>query len=415
MKQNYRVTYINGEKVFTSARTGRVLTGSAKKACEMAEQRRAEAEQNAINEIVENALILDWYAENAIEIDAEQQRNIARANNQRIHGEGFVLTNATTVTIWPSAFGQGFTRAQAHIWLAEIRAKRHAERHANMKRSNNTAHKQTTSRAVDYVARRILGGKAIREGKCVKIVFIRKIYTLRSFAWQGLPPRACGKIGVVKTDNGFYGWAYAGIVNNAPIWILTRVYAGLNFPVVLDITKKGGDDNPPQGSQPRNDEADYEAFCDTLDAIIHEEKNEAKKGIAITGWAFTATMLRNIETAYEDEDVKEAMTHTFKMLTAQFVRNSLTCMGWKYNADRGTKKNAVIDFLNSRDTEKFPIFTHARYNIYSTLTAIQAINRCMLYAMKNSKNAVVADKETRPILARLCRKLIAGMKPEIND
>lgn len=254
MKQNYEVTYINGEKVFTSARTGRVLTGNAKKVCELAEERRAVREQKAIDEAVENALILDWYAENAIEIDAEQARCEA----------------------------------------------------------------------------------------------------------------------------------------------IAKSYEAMK-------------------SEAKSDEEEFEAFADAIDAIIHAEENEAKKGIAITGWAFTATMLRNIETAYEDEDVKEAMTHTFKMLTAQFVRNSLACMGWKYNAERGAKKDAVIDFLNCRDTEKLPIFTRARYDIYSTLTAIQAVNRCMLYAMKKSENAVVADKETRPILARLCRKLIKGMKTEIEE
>lgn len=256
MKQcNYVVYFIDGEKVFKSARTGRVLTGSAKKACELAEERRAVREQRAIDEAVENALVLDWYAENAIEIDAEQAR-------------------------------------------CEAIAKSYAD----------------------------------------------------------------ASVEAVKSE-----------------------------------------------------EEEFEAFADAIDAIIHAEKNEAKKGIAITGWAFTATMLRNIETAYEDEDVKEAMTHTFKMLTAQFVRNSLACMGWKYKAERGTKKNAVIDFLNCRDTEKLPIFTRARYDIYSTLTAIQAVNRCMLYAMKKSENAVVADKETRPILARLCRKLIEGMRTEIEE
>lgn len=411
MKQSYTINIINGEEVFISAKTGKRLTGAAKVACEKAE---AEREQKALDEIVDNALILSWYEENAIEIDAEQQRNIARANNQRVHGEGFVLTNTATVTVWPSAFGKGFTRAQAHRWLAEIRAKRHAERHANMKRSNNTAHK-TNNHAVEYVARRIFGGKAMREGRRVHVVFTRKIYTLKSLAWKGLPPRACGKIGVVKDGNTFKAWAFAGMYNNAPLWILTKVYAGLNFPVVLDITKKGGDDNTPKGDdKTTDDKAAYEAFCDALDAIIHDKKEETPKRIAITGWALTETMLRNLETAYEDEDVREALTHIFRKLTAQFARNALACLGWKYNADRGMMKGAVIDFLRKRDTEKFPIMTPARYDITSTVTAIQAINRCMLHAKKNSKTASITDKRTRPTLARLCRKFIQGMQPNAD-
>lgn len=410
MKQcNYVVTVIDGVKVFKSAKTGRTLTGAAKLACERAEAENAEREQGVINEAVENALILSWYAENATEINAEQERVIAQCRN--VHGATFVLTSATTVTVWPSAFGQGFTRAQAHTWLAEIRAKRHDERiarRASMKRSHNTAHKQATSRAVDYVARRILGGKAMREGKRIHVVFTRRIVTLRSLAWQGLPPRACGQIGVVKDGNTFKAWAFVGVVNGMPLWVITKVYAGLNFPVVLDITKKGGDDNPSKGEK----KTEYEAFCDKLDTIIHDEKEEKPTCIAITGWALTETMIRDLETAYENEDVKEALTHTYKKLTAQFVRNALACMGWSYNADRGTQRNAVIDFLRKRDTQKFPIFTTAKYDVISTLIAIQAVSRCMKHAKKNSANAVTVNKEIRPILARLCRKLIQGMQVE---
>lgn len=411
MKQcNYVVYFINGVRVFKSAKTGRTLTGAAKLACERAEAEREAREQEAINEAVENALIMSWYEENADLIEAEQRET--RATCRNIHGATFVLTSATTVTIWPSAFGQGFTRAQAHTWLAEIRAKRHAERTASMKRSHNTAHKQATSRAVDYVARRILGGKAIREGKRIHVVFTRRIVSLRSLAWQGLPPRACGQIGVVKDGNTFKAWTFVGGLQS---WVITKVYAGLNFPVVLDITKKGGDDDPSKGSQPSNDEGDYEAFCDKLDEIIHDEQKETPKQIAITGWALTEKMIRDLETAYEDEDVKEALTHTYKKLTAQFIRNSLVCMGWSYNADRGTQRNAVIDFLRKRDTEKFPIFTTAKYDVISTLMAIQAVNRCMIHAKKNSTNAVTVNKEIRPILARLCRKMIQGMQPTIDD
>lgn len=245
----YIINNINGETVYTSARTGRRLTGAAKVACEKAE---AEREQRVINEIVENALILSWYEDNAIEIEAEQAKCAAIA-------------------------------------------KSYADARANAEEVKNVA-------------------------------------------------------------------------------------------------------------------KSFEEFCDALDAIIHDKKEETKKRIAITGWAFTETMLRNIETAYEDEDVKEALTHTFRIVTANFTRNALACMGWKYNADRGIKKGAVIDFLRKRDTEKFPIMTTAKYDIISTVTALQAINRCMIHAKKNSKTASITDKTTRPTLARLCRKFIQGMQ-----
>ncbi len=422
MKQcNYIVSYVNGAKVFTSKKSGKVLTGAARLACERAEAERAAQEQAYIDNAVENAFIMAWYNENADFIIAEQratQAECKRATEAVVYGEGFVMSNTGHVIIWPTEGGNGFTRGTMQIFLKRIRARRHeinARRHANMKRSHNTAHKQTTSRAIDYVARRILGGKAMREGKSVKIVFTRKIYTLRSLAWQGLPPRACGRIGVVKDGNTFKAWAFAGVVNGLPIWLITKVYAGLNFPVVLDITKKGGDDNPPRGSQPRNDEADYEAFCDKLDEIIHDKPKGTPKQIAISGWALTEKMIRNIETAYEDEDVKEALTQTFRTWTAEFTRYALTCLGWKYNAERGTRNNAVIDFLRKRDDEKFPIFTTTRYDIISTFNALQAVTRCMKYAHEQSTQAVVIKKEIRAPLARLCRKLIQGMIQAQND
>jgi len=407
----YRVNFINGETVYTSARTGRTLTGSARKACEEAR------EQEAINEAVENALILDWYKENATEIDAEQERMIARCNNQPTHGKGFTLANTATVTIWPSAFGQGFTRAQAHMWLKEIRAKRYAERRASMKRTYNTAHKthSNNARAVSYVARKIFGAKAIREGRSFKIVFTRHIQTMRDF-WEGMPPRACGRIGALRCADGktrawvqiFYKYGF--------IWTVMPVSSAWEIPTRGKRPPKGGKKITAPKKEDSTQNASYEAFCDKIDAIIHADDNAPKKRIAITGWAFTATMLRNIEAAYESDDVKYGVAHTFRIVAAQFVRNSLACMGWKYNADRGMKKDAVIDFLNRRDTEKFPIFTSTRYDLFSTLDAIQAVNRCMLYAMKETPGAVVATKETRPILARLCRKLIHEMRePIIND
>lgn len=439
MKQcNYIVSYVNGAKVFTSKKSGKVLTGAAKLACERAEAERAAQEQAYIDNAVENAFIMAWYNENADFIIAEQRATQAECKRIReavVYGEGFVMSNTGHAIIWPTENGNGFTRGTMHIFLKRVRAMRHAinaRREANIKRtkasrdttSGAIASRKLTTRAVDYVARRILGAKAIREGKRVKFVFTRKIYTLRSFAWQGLPPRACGKIGVVKTDNGLYAWAFAGVVNRLPIWLITKVYAGLNFPIVLDITTKGGDDNPPQGSQPSNDEADeaemntdaeYQAFCDKLDEIIHDKKEETPKRVAITGWALTPTMIRTIESAYEDEDVKEALTHTYKKFITPFIRHALACLGWKYNAQRGTKRNAVIDFLRKRDDEKFPIFSGERYDLISTFSAMMAVSRCMKYAHEHSTQAVVIRKEIRAPLARLCRKLILGIIQAQND
>lgn len=423
MKQcNYKVSYTtDGQKIFTSAKTGRTLTGAAKVACEKAEAERATQEQTYINNAVENAFILTWYNENA-DLIAEEQRTTQaeckRATEAIVHGEGFVMTNTGNVIIWPTEGGNGFTRGEMQIFINRVRARRHAitaRRHANMKRSHNTAHKTTTSHAVDYTARKILGGKAMREGKRVKIVFTRNIITLRSLAWQGLPPRACGQIGVVKDGNTFKAWAFAGVVNNLPIWLVTRVYAGLNFPVVKDITRKGGDDNPPQGTTPCDDEAEYNTFCDKLDAIIHDKDNEKPKRIAITGWALTETMVRNLETACENEDVKDTLSNAFRTWTAEFARYALACLGWKYNADRGHRQNAAIEFLRKRDDEKIPIFTTARYDIISTFNALQAVTRCMRHAKENSSQAIVIRKEIRAPLARLCRKLIEALIQAQND
>lgn len=444
MKQcNYKISYTTeGKKVFTSKKSGKVLTGTAKLACERAEAERLAQEQAYIDDAVKNAFIMAWYEENEDFIIAEQratQAECKRVTESVVYGEGFMMSNTGHAIIWPTENGNGFTRGTMHIFLKRVRAMRHAidaRREANIKRTKASrdttsraiaSRKQTTSRAINYVARRILGAKAIREGKRVKFVFTRKIYTLRSFAWQGLPPRACGKIGVVKTDNGFYAWAFAGMVNRLPIWLPTKVYAGLNFPVVLDITTKGGDDNPPQGSQPRNDgndetdetemntDAEYQAFCDKLDEIIHDTPKGTPKQIAISGWALTPTMIRKIESAYEDEDVKEALTHTYKKFITPFIRHALACLGWKYNAQRGTRHNAVIDFLRKRDDEKFPIFSGERYDLTSTFIAMMAVSRCMKYAHEHSTQAVVIKKEIRAPLARLCRKLILGIIQAQND
>jgi len=249
MKQcKYEVYFINGEKVFKSVRTGRKLTGAAKVACERAEAEKAAREQRAIDEAVENAFILTWYEENAVEIDAEQERNIARA-------------------------------------------------------------------------------KALAENREVK-----------------------------SDDEGF------------------------------------------------------EEFCDALDAVIYEEKKAEVKRIAITGWALNARMIRDLESAFEDEDVKEMLTNGFRKSTAEFVRSALACMGWKYNAGRGTTKGAVIEFLRRRDDERFPIYESGKYNIASVFNAMRAVTRCMIYAKERSENAVVIKREYRASLARLCRKMIQGIQ-----
>ncbi len=260
MKQNYIVSIINGEKVFTSARTGKRLTGAAKIACERTEERKAELarEQAYLNEIVENALILSWYEENEIEIIAEQRRNQAIAKS---------LTDASEAK-------------KEEVKAAES----------------------------------------------------------------------------------------------------------------------------------------YEEFCDALEKACEEydrkQRSEKKNLIAISGWALTEFVIRKLESAFEDEDVK-AMYYGMKVMrkrTALFVQNALACMGWKYNASRGANKGAVIEFLKKRNDEKFPLFYGERYDVWSVFDVMGAVIRCMRYAKERSANAVVIKKEIRASLARLCKKMIEGIR-----
>lgn len=413
MKQcNYIVSYVNGNAVFTSKKSGRVITGTAKLACERAEAEReterarqnaeefaetcakwAEMEEeareyNALDEAIDNALTLCWYEENADLIDAEQKATQAKFSN-RTAGAGFIVVEKSPVIIWPSAFGQGLTRAQAHAWLQEIRAKRHAERIANTKRSHNSAHKQATSRAVDYVARRILGGKAMREGKRVHVVFTRRVITLRSLSWRGLAPRVYKKVGCVKDGDTFRAWILIKTIINGKslaFWFIGRIARNL-WPVVK-VIKRGGDDGPKGSPIARENE--------TIPAT--------GKIIPITGWAFNKAMLRRLEGAFTDEEVRSYLAGTFAIVTKKFVQIGLNAMGWRYNAYR-YERNAVMKFLNRRDTETGQTSTHSevKYDVCSVSVAMMTICRCMLHAMKTNPGAVVATRETRPLLARLCK------------
>lgn len=406
MKQcNYIVSYVNGAKVFTSKKSGKVLTGAAKLACERAEEEKdarefeatrarwiAEEEEareyNALDDAIDNAMTLCWYEENADLIDAEQKATQAKFAN-RITGAGFIVVEQSAVIIWPSAFGQGLTRAQAHMWLREIRTKRHAERVASTKRNHHTAHKQTTSRAINHTASRILGGKAMREGKRVNIVFTRKIITLRSLLWRGLPPKACGKVGCVKDGDTFRAWILIKTTINGKsfaFWFVGRVERGL-WPVVK-VIKKGGDGGP-KGSPI---------------APQTETIPTTGKYIPITGWAFNEKMLRRLEGAFTDEEIRSHLAGIYSIITRNFLNIGLNAMGWKYNPQRH-ERNAVAHFLNRRDTEAGETRTHSevKYDICSVTVAIMAVNRCMLHAMKTNPGAVVATRETRPILARLCK------------
>lgn len=388
MKQcNYTVKYINGARVFVSNKSGKVLTGAAEAACKRAEmmkdvtemeahiaELREECEERyAIDNAVENALILTWYEENSDLITAEQEEARNMCNRHRDARRAIPVGNPSPVT-----HGCNKTTAQFRAIVKKLIARRRSIR---LNRARNSVSRTQTTSAVNIVCRRILGGKAMREGRKVTITFTRRILTLKA-CWTNLPPRANGKIGGVRCNDGkCRAWVMVKF-NHCTIWILASVPSAWE-----QVTAKHHNTPGPKGG-----EAKPKSTPDT------------KNGVAITGWAFNLPMITRLLYALSNTETREIICNYLRPCSAQFLRLALNSMGWKYNPTRGQKQGTVEDFLQKRYTEAgilIPEEVQAT-NAGSVAFAMQAVNRCMIYAMKHSTSKVIAGKEIRSELARLC-------------
>lgn len=388
MKQcNYTVKYVNGAKVFVSNKSGKVLTGAAVEACKRAELKKDIAEteariaklreeteeQYAINNAVENALILTWYEENSDIIAAEQEATRNMCNRHRDTRRAVLVGEGSPVT-----HGCNKTTAQLRAIVKKLKARRRSIRLNNQR--NSVSRTQATS-AVNIVCRRILGGKAMREGKKVTITFMRKIITVKDF-WTSLPPRANGKIGGVRCNDGkCRAWVMVRF-HHCRAWILASVSNAWE-----QITAKHHNTPGPKGGEPKP-----------------QYTPDITNGVAITGWAFNLPMITRLIYALSNTETREFVCNYLRPCSAQFLRLALNAMGWQYNPARGQKQGTVEAFLEKRYTEAgihIPEEVKAT-NAVNVAIAMQAVNRCMIYAMKHNTHKVVAGREIRSELARLC-------------
>lgn len=402
MKQcNYTVQVINGVKVFVSNKSGKVLTGAAKASCERAEAKRQAKVQSAtdierrhneaeetlkyvrfvLTSIRDNSKtseeeelnhLCEWYEENADIITAEQEAMRNTCNNYR-DAKRAVLVGKPT-----QAKCGGKTNSQVREIVKKLIARRRSIR---LNRERNTVSRTNKISAVNIVCRRILGGKAMREGRKVRIVFMRKIITLKDY-WTSLPPRANGKVGGVRCNDGkCRAWVMVKF-NHCTIWVLASVSNAWE-----QITAKHHNTPGPKGGEPKPDYT---------------------KLLTITGWAFNLPTINRLMYALGNEEICNILCNHASGVIALFINRAIKTMGWNYNAARGTTKGAVEAFLEKRYNEPGIVIPEnvPTPDMTQVLITINAVIRCMTYALQNTEQHVVANKNIRSALARLCYRLL---------
>lgn len=270
-------------------------------------------------------------------------------------------------------------------------------------------------RASSVVFARVVGLRAVRLGARPRFVvrgLVRGLPCLRDF-WRGLPPRACGRIGVVRSGAVCRAWVcvrvvVAGRVWGA-VWLRCRVAGGL-WPVVRVVGGGGGGgsgrpsvfvasgagsalwlSSPEVAAAVRGGACPVSLACQVFRWPVR----------SAVLWALWASVLRVGVGGWDGVPPS---------VLADFVREALRALGWRFSASRGVPPRVfspvVAEFLRVRaGLAPSGVLSWLSPSVSFSPSAVcagfRSVSRCLAWLSARSSGRVSCPPALRPALSAL--------------
>lgn len=268
-------------------------------------------------------------------------------------------------------------------------------------------------RAVSRVFARVVGLRAVRLGARPRFSLRPGLLSLRAF-WCGLPPRACGRVGVVRSGAVCRAWVcvrvvVAGRVWGA-VWLRCRVAGGL-WPVVRVVGGGGG------GGSGRPSVFSASGAGSVLwlasPAVVSAVAGGAcpvSLALSVFRWPVRSAVLWSLWAGLLRSRVG-GFSGVPSGVLSSFLREALRALGWRFSASRGvpprfSRSCVVRDFLRLRFGVA-PVSALAflrpsvSFSSSAVVSGLRSVSRCLAWLSARSAGRVSCPPALRPALASL--------------
>lgn len=272
-------------------------------------------------------------------------------------------------------------------------------------------------RAVSVVFARVVGLRAVRLGARPRFVvrgLVRGLPCLRDF-WRGLPPRACGRIGVA----GGRAWVCARVVVAGrvwgAVWLRCRVAWAWLWPSVrVGGGGGGGGGRPVPASVPSVFSASGGGSALWLSSpevarAVAGGACPVSLACSVFRWPVRSAVLWALWPALLRVGVGGLDGVPVGVL-AGFVREALRALGWRFSPARGVPpfsrlfSPVVVDFLRVRcGVAPSPVASwlspSVSFSSSGVCSALRSVSRCLAWLSARSGGRVSCPPALRPALA----------------
>lgn len=281
-------------------------------------------------------------------------------------------------------------------------------------------------RASRVVFRRVFGLRAVRAGGRFRAVLrLRGGFPGFSFGalvracWGGLPPRACGRIGVVRRGGACWAWVLAaGGVAGRGVWLPARLPAGV-WPVVAVLPSgPGGGGGGRRPSVPVARDSVFtapgagSALWLSSPAVVSAVESGAcpvSLALRVFRWPVRSAVLWSMWGAL----CTRAILSVPRSTLSAFIQTGLSALGWRYSPARseiwrlkGSERgSSVLAFLRVRSHGALlPSIVQkwcqsASWSVSALRSALSSVTRCLSWLSQHSSGRVSCPPALRGALS----------------